>query len=512
MARSFAHNTLLGFTAGAVVALAGFTGNAITARLLGPDKLGVFAYVVWCVTIGTMIASLGIGIVQQRFIPRLIAEGRAAAAEGLIGATTRLAMLAATLGAAALFLFLEWPGSTATQGLSSSSRHVVIALAVGWFICWRMADVYLFYLRGEQRFGELARLSAVSALLKLTVTALGAWLFGIPGALAGYIAANLLPTARMFRLLRIKPHVDEELRREVTSFALASWVTAVIGGVVFGRTEIVFLQHYTGISAVGMFTAAATVVEAAVQLPPLLLSALLPRFSEQFGQGAHDTMASLYRILTALMAMLILPLCLGFAAVTPELVPLLFGAEYADAVPVASVLLIAASISSLGVTTFYLLQSIGRAGFLLISNGSGLVGTIVLGFLLIPRFGLIGAAWSRAVVQVSVVLIETWYVTKRVRISPPYRALGLIALAAIAQGAVAYGLTVFVGGAGSLIVSIPVAMAIYLLAIRLLGVIPLVDPALPDQIISRVPQRIRPLAVRALRLLSPPSAESAGAA
>ena len=139
-----------------------------------------------------------------------------------------------------------------------------------------MADVYLFYLRGEQRFGELARLSGVSAVLKLTVTALGAWLFGIAGALAGYIAANLLPTARMFRLLRIKPHLDEELRREVTSFALASWVTAVIGGLVFGRTEIVFLQHYTGIGAVGMFTAAATVVEAAVQLPPLLLSALLP--------------------------------------------------------------------------------------------------------------------------------------------------------------------------------------------------------------------------------------------
>ena len=413
MSPTFARNTLLGFTSGATVALAGFIGNAITARLLGPDKLGVFAYVVWCVTIGSMVASLGINIVQQRFIPSLTAEGRNDEAEGLIGATTRLAVVAAIVGSGLLFAYLFWPGRSATEGASGTSRLVVIAFAVTWFICWRMADVYLFYLRGEQRFGELASLSAVSALIKLVVIALGAWLFGIPGAIAGYVAGNLLPASRMSRLLRVKPTVSPKLRREVASFALASWVTAVIGGLVFGRTEIVFLEHYTGLVAVGLFTAAATIVEMAVQLPPLVLSALLPRFSEQFGHGAHDSMQRLYRTMTALVGMVIVPICLCLAAIAPALVPVLFGTEFADAVPVAAVLLIAAAISSLGVTTAYLLQSMGKTGLLLVSNGLGLVGTIALGFLLVPRFGLIGAAWSRGVVQVSVVLIETWYVTRR---------------------------------------------------------------------------------------------------
>lgn len=82
---SFARNTLLGFSSGAMVALAGFIGNAITARLLGPDNLGVFAYVVFCVTIASIVASLGIGVVQQRFIPNLRAEGRDDEADGLTG-------------------------------------------------------------------------------------------------------------------------------------------------------------------------------------------------------------------------------------------------------------------------------------------------------------------------------------------------------------------------------------------------------------------------------------------
>jgi O-antigen/teichoic acid export membrane protein len=507
---SFARNTLLGFSSGAAVALAGFIGNTITARLLGPASLGVFAYVVFCVTIGSMIASLGIGIVQQRFIPNLRAEGRNDEADGLIGSTTRLSMVAALVGSLALFAFLYWPGRSATEGPSDSSRNIVIALALVWFISWRMAEVYQFYLRGEQRFGELARLSAVSALIKLAVMASGAWLFGIPGALAGFIAANLLPASRIFRLLRVRPHIAKALKSQVVRFALASWATAVLGGLVFGRTEILFLEHYTGIGAVGYFAAAVTVAEMAVQIPPLLLSALLPRFSEQYGRGAQDDMHRLYRTMTALIAMVIVPLCLGLAAIAPVLVPLLFGADFDDAVLVASVLLIAAAVSSLGVTTAYLLQSIGKTGFLLMSNGVGLVGTIALAFLLIPSYGLMGAACSRGVVQVSVVLIETWYVTRRMRIAPPYRVLGAITLASVAQGAVAYFVCRELGGAVSLLIAIPAAVVTYLIALRLLAVIPKVAPELTDRLADGAPERLKPMVSVVLTLLSPTAKDRTG--
>jgi O-antigen/teichoic acid export membrane protein len=295
------------------------------------------------------------------------------------------------------------------------------------------------------------------------------------------------------KLLRTKPGVGQALRRQVVRFALPSWATAVIGGLVFGRTEIVFLQHYTGLAAVGLFAAAATIAEVAVQLPPLLLSALLPRFSEQFGLGAHEHMQRLYRTITGLLALVIVPLCLGLAAIAPVLVPLFFGTDFTDAGPVASVLLIAAAVSSLGVTTFYLLQSMGKTGFLLWSNGLGLVGTIALGFVLVPHFGLMGAACSRAVVQVMVVLIETWYVTRRLGITPPYRVLGAITLAAVAQGAVAYAIGMQLGGALSLLVAIPAAGVVYLLGLRLLSVMTMIDPKLMSRLVQRLPNRVRPL-------------------
>jgi O-antigen/teichoic acid export membrane protein len=505
MPSAFARNTFFGFIGGTAVALSGFIGSAIAARLLGPEGMGVIAYALWCVTVAMTVAGLGIGMVLQRFIPNLRAGGKHDEAEGLIGSTARLSMLAAIVGSVLLFCWLYWPGGNAIDGPSRGSRIVVIVLIVAWFICYNIADVYLSYLRGEQRFDEFARLSGFSAVTKLVVLGLGAWLFGIPGALAGFVAGYVLPASRIWQMLRNKPSVGPTIRRQVLSFALVSCSVGITSALVFGRTEIVFLEHYADIVAVGLFAAAATLTDTMLALAPLLLSAVLPYFSEQQGLGAQENMLRLYRTVTGLLALVVTPLSIGMAAIAPVLVPLLFGAEFADSVPAASVLLIAAAVWLPGVSTNYLIYSSGKIRVLLISNALGLVGTIALGFLLIPRFGLMGAAWSRAVVQVAVVAIETWYVTRRLGFAPPYRALGAIALAAGIQGAVAYAIITRLGGITSLAMAIPAGVLVFAVSLRVLGVLPMVDPALIDTLIAHAPRRMRRALTWILKLVSPSS-------
>ncbi|MCK0175610.1 MULTISPECIES: lipopolysaccharide biosynthesis protein [Mycobacteriaceae] len=506
MAPNFARNTLLGFVAGAAVTFSGFVGSAIAARLLGPDDFGVVAYVVWCVTIAVAVANLGSDVVQQRFIPQLRAGDDSDQVDGLVGAIMRLSMLAALVVGVVLFAYLSGPGSSALQEGSPQSQTVVIAIALTWFICWRMGDLYLFNLRGEQRFDALARVSTTSALLRVATTVLGAWLFGVPGALVGYIAATIIPASRLFPLLRLKPHVAKSLRRELVGFALMSWTIAVIGNLLFGRTQIIFLEHYTTIATVGLFAVALTVAEMAAQLPPLLLSALLPRFSEQRGRGAHEHMKRLYRTMTALIAMVMMPICLCLAAIAPVLVPLIFGPEFGDAAGVASILLIAIAINSLGGTNLSLILSMGKNNILWLSNAVGLAGVIALSFLLIPQYGLMGAAWSRAIIQVVVILIEIGCAAILLRLSVPYRALGAIAIAAVAQGAVAHVTVVNLSGPWSLVLAVPAAVITYLVAVRVLRILPLVDPELPDRLVSQAPDRLKPLMSRVLRLLSPTTA------
>ncbi|WP_319437058.1 lipopolysaccharide biosynthesis protein [Mycobacterium sp. RTGN5] len=503
MAQNFARNTLFGFISGAAVTLSGFVGSAIAARLLGPEDFGVVAYVTWCVTVAAAASTLGSDVVQQRFIPNLRAAGKNDQVDGLVGTIVRLSVVAAVAVGALLFAFLDGPGRGALQGGSPHSQIVVITVALIWFLCWRLSDLYLFNLRGEQQFDKVARVSGASALMRVATTVVGAWLFGIPGALAGGIAATFLPASRLFPLLRHKPRVDQSLRRELVGFALVSWTISLVGNLLFGRTQVVFLEHYASISAVGIFAVALTVAEMAAQLPPLFLSALLPRFSEQSGRGAHEDMRRLYRTMTSLMALVMFPLCLGLAAITPVLIPLVFGADFADAVPVASLLLVVIAINSLGGTALQLTLSLGKTRILLISNAVGLVGVILLGFLLIPQYGLMGAAWSRGIIQILVIAIEMVYAATKLGFYLPFRALGAIALAALAQGGAAYAIVQNIGGPVSLVLAIPAAILVFLVAVRVLKVMPLVDPELTSRIISHAPTRVKPLVSRVLRLLSP---------
>jgi O-antigen/teichoic acid export membrane protein len=503
MPGAFARNTILGFTSGAAVALAGFIGGAVAARLLGPEGMGVIAYATWCVTVATTIAGLGIGMVQQRFIPSLRAEGKDDEAEGLIGATARLSILAAIVGSLLLFGWLNWFGRSAIETASDAPHFVLIGLILTWFMCWRLADVYLNFLKGEQRFGEFARLSAFSAVTKLMVMGLGAWFFGVAGALAGYVAGYVFPASRIWHLLRTKPPIGQQIRRQVMGFALASWTAAVISGLAFGRTEILFLERYADIVAVGLFAAAAMLTDTMMLLTPLLLSALLPYFSEQHGLGAHDHLHRLYRTAMGLVALLVAPLSIAIAVSTPLIMPLLFGTQFADAAPVASVLLIAAAVCLPGAVTANLIYSTGKVWLLLVSNAVGLAGTIALGFMLIPRFGLMGAATARAIVLVSVVAIETWYVTRRLGFAPPYRALGAITLAAAIQGSVAYVLIMGLGGIVSLVLAVPASIVVYAVSLRVLAVLPMVDPLLIDVLIEHAPRRLTRVLSWILKLVSP---------
>lgn len=506
MPAAFARNTLLAASSGVAAALAGFIGSVIAARLLGPAGVGVIAYAGWCVMVAAPIVGLGgIAFVLQRFIPNLRAEGKHDEAEDLIGAAARLSTLATIVGSLLLFAWLYWPGRSAMEAPSQAPRIVLIVLVLAWFIGSGLAAVYTGYLKGEQRFGEFARLSTVSALIRLLVTVLGAWLFGVAGGLAAGMAAYALPASRISRLLRKRPRVGHDLRRHVMRFGLTSWAVGAIAALVWGpgRAEVVFLEHYAGIGVVGIFAAAATLADMAMQLPGLLLPALLPYLSEQYGLGAHDKVHRLYRVMMGILALVMMPCCIGIAAIAPVLVPLLFGAEFADAVPVAMVLMIAASVIGVGVTPSNLIYSTGKIGLLPISNGLGLAATIVFGFLVIPHFGLIGAACSRAVAQVLVVAIETWYVTSRLGVAPPYRALGAITLAAVIQGAVAYGLVSWLGGVTSLVLAIPAAVVVYLVALRTIAVLPMLDPALVDTVIADAPRRARRAITWILRLASP---------
>jgi O-antigen/teichoic acid export membrane protein len=139
---------------------------------------------------------------------------------------------------------------------------------------------------------------------------------------------------------------------------------------------------------------------------------------------------------------------------------------------------------------------------MLISNLLGLCLTVGFGFIVISHYGLMGAAWSRAAVHIFVVALETWYVTKRLGFTVPYRTLALIALAAGLCGSAAHVVIELVEGVLSLSLAIPIGALVYGLVLRWLGVLNSLDSVLLDKTVESAPRVLQNSLRWSLRFLS----------
>jgi O-antigen/teichoic acid export membrane protein len=180
---------------------------------------------------------------------------------------------------------------------------------------------------------------------------------------------------------------------------------------------------------------------------------------------------------------------------------MLYGEEFRPAVPAAMIIAALSTVSVSTVIATHLVQALERSDFIFYTAilGAGL--SIVGGFLLVPEFGLIGAAVSRSVVQVIMVAIGLWFVVARLGYSLPTKAL-LSILAASACSALAAWLVVVVLDAPfSVVAAIPLAGVVYLICLRLFGAVDRENLETLTTLVRLLPKPLAGLSEAVLRFL-----------
>ncbi len=143
-------------------------------------------------------------------------------------------------------------------------------------------------------------------------------------------------------------------------------------------------------SELGLYTVALSASRLLSIVQASLSTVLLPRAS---GLALEEALPLIGR--AARLTFAITGCCAVLAAITfPFLIPRLYGAAFLPAVPIAQVLTAEVTIADL---TYILAQAFltsGRPGIVSILQGVGLAAALPLMLMLIPRFGLLGAALS----------------------------------------------------------------------------------------------------------------------
>jgi O-antigen/teichoic acid export membrane protein len=203
------------------------------------------------------------------------------------------------------------------------------------------------------------------------------------------------------------------------------------------------------------------------------------------------------------LAFLVLPSCFGLAALLPVALPLVYGHDFAGAVPAATVLVLAAGIGATASVGTTLVMAMDRSDFVFVSGLIAGVLAVTAGLTVIPAFGLMGATWARAVIQVAAVAMGGGFVFWRLRFPLPLFDLTRLLIAAAICGAVARGVLTLSNGPLSLLPAIAAGVVSYAAAVRLLRALHPEDAERLRTLCAVFPARLRAGLAQAIDLLAP---------
>jgi O-antigen/teichoic acid export membrane protein len=385
----------------------------LVARLLAPDDAGTVFYQLWLSSMIVLAASLGLPSALQRFSAALGEdEGGSASLAALAG----VALAMAALASAALLLAARWQ----LAGLDIGSALPVAALVA----VQGLETLAVARLSGRQRFAALARWSVASAALQVGAVALGAWRWGIAGALLGYAAGSLpLALAGLLAFPRSSAApADPELGRRAWAYAMSAWVAALASALVWSRLELFFFAHYRSAAEAAQYGVALSWAAMAAQLPSMSLGALLPHFAARAGAGDNAGAFATYGMVTKLLGVVLVPLCLAGAALASIAIPMIYGQAFAPAVPCAMVLT-AGGVLNLAMAGSSLLYGFERSRIMIVWSVVGALVFTALDWMVIPGGGLLAAAWTRILLQGALVAVGFRYISIRLACPVPLAPL-----------------------------------------------------------------------------------------
>jgi lipopolysaccharide exporter len=203
-----------------------------------------------------------------------------------------------------------------------------------------------------------------------------------------------LRTAMSYVMHPYRPGLSLQAWRALAGYSLWTWLLGV-AVLLRDRSDSLLLGRLMNTGAVGFYTVGAEIAA----LPTTELIEPLGRAAfSGFAAGRHQS-ADVGDTLVRLMgsaALLTLPAGVGLSLVAAPLVPLAFGSGWEQAVPVLRILSLGFTVMVFGHLSLHLLTAHALLGRLVGITLVGAVVRVALLGLLIPRFGVTGAAIGAA--------------------------------------------------------------------------------------------------------------------
>ena len=358
--------------------------TSILARLLSKDDFGLVAIAVVAINYFGVIKDLGLGVA---LIQRREDVSEAANTVFTINIILGFFLSAAIIPFAPLFA-----GYFNNPMIIPVLRWLGVSFAIN-----ALGSVHNIWLMRELDYRRKFIPDMGNTVVKILVSiglAFGG--FGVWSLVFGQILGALASVILVWIILPWRPRLT--LNKKITA-SLLKFGRSIIGGdiltVVIDNLDYIIVGRIFGVAQLSVYTLAYRLPEMLVVGNLWVLGAVIfPAFSSI--QDRPDEMRRGFLTSVRLIAMIIVPICLGLVIAADPIVRVLFGDQWLDVIPLLQVLAIYAWLYSLGYHIGDIYKAIGRPDILL---KLGLLSLIILipAMLIGSQFGLIGIAWGHLI-------------------------------------------------------------------------------------------------------------------
>jgi O-antigen/teichoic acid export membrane protein len=316
--------------------------------------------------------------------------------------------------------------ASATAWISSGIMAVVLVACAPWLAAKTLAAPHLAgllqigalllllsgvngaqtgALSGFEAFKRIAYINLISGVLTFPLMVIGAWRWGVAGAVSGLIGSQLANSVMCFFAVRA-----EAARYQISlryagcfsdlglfwRFSLPAVLTGVLNSVVAWGASALVVNQAGGYGDMGIYNAALRVKMLPETFLGMLIAPMLPILSEAFGKGDRVTFQRTLLFNFLLATLIIVPVSLVQAA-APALTLLPFGAGYQGHPSIVVWLMLHAVLYALMFPMGSVLISMGEMWLSWLVNLLYAVLFGVSAWLLVGRYGAAGYAASMAV-------------------------------------------------------------------------------------------------------------------
>ena len=386
---SFARQSLVTFGARLLVSLINLPISMLIVRTLGVEGQGVYSASVTLTTLWAVMGLLGIDAAHTY----LLAGGRAPLGRILANSILLTLLLAAALVPSYIF----FAGAVAGDEARDFARHVRVTSVAVPLILARYFLLSLFL--GRKRidaFNILTMLSSLS-LLGLVILFVAAMGMGTSGAVLAYVlSAGLLAAAGAVWILRwLRDPSAGPLRPSMSSirfslaYGLKGHLVTVLSQFNY-RFDMILVIRWLGLAAQGYYSVAVILAEKLTHITASVQLVLFPWISGMSKEEADELTPRACRHtlfwVTAAGALLFL---LG-----PFLLDLLYTSELRPALGAFRILIPGVVALCLSKLLSADLSGRNRRGLPTVAMAVAFSVNLLLNVLLIPRHGIVGAAWA----------------------------------------------------------------------------------------------------------------------